>query len=217
MQMAKRRLPRDRARIGLRHHKLNRGPTNARASNTGSGAEILAAGLTPLDRWGDEAHRKKVPDSLGELRRVNARPGPKMIPAHIIAPHAPFVLSRRRSGPTVLHYRDGVFSGPREEYLRTANRCNCREGNGGSGRQPQGRPGPHPLSCCSVITGRRRWIQRSREDEYARADGELRRLLGPTPPPLYPTISVLNANRILANRYLGGALPLLQKRPSSPR
>jgi hypothetical protein len=32
---------------------------------------------------------------------------------------------------------------------------------------------------------------------------------GPTPPSLYPTISALNAGRVLANRYLGAALPLL--------
>jgi hypothetical protein len=186
--------------------------------------EILAAGLTPLaplpfERWGYEAHRRKVLNSLSELARASAGSGPKMILAHILAPHPPFVFEADGQAvqpqPSRTIGDDRVFSGPREEYARgyraqvqfVVKQMTDLVGS------LQSRPGAAPVILLFGDHGSGSMLNandpantnmRERMANFAAYS-----MPGPTPPSLYPTISTLNAVRIVANRYLGATLPLL--------
>ncbi len=47
-----------------------------------------------IDYWMIAARQRKVLDSLAAIERTRSMPGPKLVVAHIIAPHPPFVFDR---------------------------------------------------------------------------------------------------------------------------
>ena len=108
------------------HH----GMADVRAANTLllNGVENKILSISPLTAWKRmrrlqyEAYRRHLGDNLDALGAAVRLPGPKLVLAHLVLPHPPFVFGQ--SGEPVLPdhplcLNDGSFyMGSREEYVR---------------------------------------------------------------------------------------------------
>lgn len=185
--------------------------------------ELAAIGVTPLaavsldflkaDPY--ELHRRKVLGAFAALERPELADGRSFIFAHTIAPHPPFVFAhdgspRQPDRPYTTNDAED-FPGPEDEYVR------------GYSEQAQfvlsrllvlvdailSRPGPAPVFVVHGDHGpksmKRPDVGRAQETMdifaayYFPGGGEA----------LYPTITPVNAARLLANTYLGAAVPPL--------
>ncbi len=177
----------------------------------------------PLQRWSVDGHRANILRQFEALRRIARDPDerPRFVFAHILAPHPPFVFEHdgaRRLLP------NGPFStGDGDKYPGTSD--DYRAGYAAQvgfvvtqlkdvlsviGRQQAGR------TAAVMITGdhgpgnQLQW-----EDPSATNMTERMSVFSAyhfphvEPERFYPTISPVNAGRILANTYLGASLPLL--------
>jgi hypothetical protein len=168
------------------------------------------------------AHRQRVLYSFRQLENLYEMPGPKMVFAHIIAPHPPFIFDARGRSITPARgyslndgdefrgtweeYRDGYaaqaqFVNQKLEQVIDAILANSPsppviiiQGDHG--------PGGHldwdsPANSCL-------WERTSILNAYyLPGDGKNK---------LYPSISPVNSFRIVLNTYFGAELPLLPDR-----
>lgn len=190
--------------------------------------EQAVVGMTPiaalpLGRWTYRAHYRKVLYSFAALEEATRLPGPKLVFAHILSPHPPFVLAPDGrfepvlGGPVIFSDGDG-FAGSPSQYVA------------GYRRQAQyvasrlreivdrvlSKPGPPPVVVVHGDHGPGSMLHWN--DPKAT---NMRERLGifaayhfPGSPDaeLYPTITPVNAARVLSNRYLGADLPMLPDR-----
>jgi hypothetical protein len=180
------------------------------------------AAFPPLERWTYRAHYRQVLHSFSAIEKASELPGKKFVFAHMLSPHPPFVLAPDGSfepvvaGPVIFNDGD-AFAGAPADY------------NAGYRRQVQfvtsrlqqivdhllSRPGPPPVIVIHgdhgpgsklywddpQATNMRERLSIFAAYHFPGAEGDL-----------YPTITPVNAARLLSNRYLGGALPLLPDR-----
>ena len=186
--------------------------------------EATAINLTPLralllDRWTYDAHRRKVEQEFGHLENAGSIDGPRLVFAHVISPHPPFVFGP--DGPVtdptrIFGLMDGShFAGSRAEYTA------------GYRNQAQfvmkrvlsfvdsilSRPGPSPVI---ILHGDHGPGSLWDWDDVASGNARERlgilsayRFPGDDRPLLDPQVSPVNALRIMANRHLGTSLPIL--------
>ena len=190
--------------------------------------EAAAINLTPLralplDRWTFEAHRRKIEQEFHHLQAAAARHGPKLVFAHLISPHPPFVFTadgRPRPGDSrMFTFEDGShFRGPREDYIAgyrdqaqfVANRILSAIDT------ILNHPGPSPVIVLHGDHGPGamwNWENVEQADTRERLGiFSAYRFPGNERPALEPTITPINGLRILANGHLGTTLPLLPDR-----
>ena len=185
--------------------------------------EATAINLTPfralpLDHWTYGGHRRKVLESFRHLRDVSAEPGPKLVFAHLLAPHPPFVFGAdgqpTANDSRMYSFADGSqYPGSRDQYT-----AGYRNQAGYIATQVLAavdailaRPGPAPVI---VIHGDHgpgsTWDWSDLRGERGRErmgifsayhfPGDSR---GPLPERMTP----VNGLRRLANGYLGTSLP----------
>jgi hypothetical protein len=189
--------------------------------------EQAAIGLTPfaalpLSPWTYDAHRQKTLDSFAALERSTARPARKLVFAHVLAPHPPFVFGpdgSPRQGSRPLSLRDGDhFDGDRLEYVNgyrdqaqfVANRIArlIEHLLAMPGAAPaivlQGDHGPGSMLHWNDATATNMDERMGIFSAYF--------LPGEPEPALTPTISPVNGARAVARRYLGADLSPLAER-----
>ena len=185
--------------------------------------EAAAINLTPLralplGRWTYGGHRRKIEGSLRHLREVSGESGPKLVFAHFLSPHPPFVFrpdgSAADNGSRLYSFLDGSqYPGSEEQYAA------------GYRGQAQfvaqqvlaaidvilSRPGPTPVM---VIHGDHGPGSTWDWDDLRGDRGRERmgifsayRFPSGQPTPLPDDITPVNGVRALANRYLGTSLP----------
>ena len=193
--------------------------------------EVAAIAQTPLAATGIlsarsadpfAAHRRKIIDSFDALEDWRRAPRRTFVFAHILVPHPPFVLARDGSPlqpsdrPFSLGESDPV-DGPRHEYI--------------SGYREQSlyaltrmleiidallrQPGPRPAIIVHGDHGpatQRRTLGTSETRIRERMDIFAAYYFPDEAAALYPTITPVNAARILARQYLGVEMPLLPDR-----
>lgn len=179
--------------------------------------------------WIAAARRRAVTDALADIERAAQLPGRKFVVAHIITPHPPFVIDhagRPRTPPDGAPAIEG-------EWLSEAERATpgfSREYVAGYRDQSRfaldrvadlvgqalSRPGPRPAI---VIVGDHGPALGLHFDDPTRTGMRERfgafaayHLPGDSAADLYPTMSVVNGARELANRYLNARLPRLADR-----
>jgi hypothetical protein len=185
--------------------------------------ERTAIELTPLApfslrNWDYASHRREVRGALDALVSSVGENGPKFVFVHVLSPHPPFVFApdgTPRQADTLYRLNDGDdFQGTREEYVR-----GYRDQAAYIARRMAGfveaisRPsGPRPVI---VIHGDHGPGSMLRQNDAASTNVHERMSIfaayafpgdGPLP---YPTITPINAARLLATRYLGAHLPRL--------
>ena len=180
--------------------------------------ELTPLAALPLGAWRADAHRRKVVESFSAIEQAAAGQGRKFVFVHVIAPHPPFVF-RPDGSPRPLtvaspSFLDGDhFRGPREEYRR-----GYREQVQFIARRltmlvqfllSRSRAAPVIIVHGDHGPGSRlHW-----EDPVATDTAERMAIfaayLFPDGAPLYPSITPVNASRVLANRYFGADLPPL--------
>jgi hypothetical protein len=190
--------------------------------------EAAAINLTPLralplDRWTYDAHRRKIDQAFQHLEYASRIVGPKLIFAHFISPHPPFVFApdgRPRANAThVFGLMDGShFHGSRAEYVAgyrdqaqfVANRVLSIID------AIMSRPGPRPVI---ILHGDHGPGSMWNWDDVGSANTRERlgifsayRFPKADPPVLYRNLSPVNGLRIMANRRLGTSLPILPER-----
>jgi hypothetical protein len=187
--------------------------------------EATAINLTPLralplDRWTYDAHRRKIEQEFRHLEYASSTAGPKLVFAHLISPHPPFVFAPdgrpRANAKHVFGLMDGShFRGSRAEYVA------------GYRDQAQfvvnrvlplidtilSRPGPSPVI---VLHGDHGPGSMWDWDDIASANTRERlaifsayRFPEGDPAVLDPHLSPVNGLRMMANRHLGTSLPIL--------
>ena len=187
--------------------------------------EATALNLTPLRalplaRWTYGGHRRKIEASVDSLRRMAGESGPKLVFAHFLSPHPPFVFKQDGSivdnQSRMYSFLDGSqYPGSHGEYAA---------GYGGQARfvadQVLGvidvilaRPGPKPVIVVHGDHGPGStwdWAD-LRGDKGRERMGIFSAYHFPEneAEPLPDDITPVNGMRMLANRYLGTSLPLL--------
>ena len=185
--------------------------------------EQVAIGMTPLialplDRWTYDAHRDKVLQVFSRLEQLPASPSPRLIVAHILAPHPPFTFaadgSPRRPDRAFMFSDGDDFRGPKEEYVqgyRDQTEFMIR-------RLRQvveailSRPGPAPAIVIHGDHGPGAMLKLNdvtKSDLAERMNIFAAYYLPDVADRFYPSITPVNGSRILANAYLGTNLPLL--------
>ena len=174
----------------------------------------------PLARWTYGGHRRKIEASLRHLREVSGESGPKLVFAHLLSPHPPFVFRSDGSSPDndsrLYSFLDGSqYPGPAEQYV-----AGYRGQAQFVAQQVLGaidvilsRPGPKPVI---VIHGDHgpgsTWDWDDLRGDKGRARmGIFSAYHFPSdgPAPLPEDITPVNGVRLLANRYLGTSLPVV--------
>lgn len=189
--------------------------------------ETAAVNLTPLralplDRWTFDAHRRKIERQWLHLEDASAAAGRKLIFAHLISPHPPFVFmpdGRPRTTDRMFTFEDGShYRGPRADYIAgyrdqvqfTAMRLLAAVD------RILSRPGPSPIIIVHGDHGPGAmwdWEDVGRGNTRERLGiFSAYRFAGDERPALPPAITPVNALRILANRHLGTALPIVDDR-----
>ena len=187
--------------------------------------EATAINLTPLralplNGWTYGGHRRKIEASLRHLREISSESGPKLVFAHLLSPHPPFVFRADGSAPDhgarMYNFLDGSqYPGSTEQYAA------------GYRGQAQfvaqqvlaaidtilSRPGPKPVI---VVHGDHGPGSTWAWDDLRGDKGRERmsifsayHLPADRPEPLAEDITPVNGLRIVANRYLGTSLPAL--------
>ena len=185
--------------------------------------EAAALNLTPLralplGHWTFGGHRRKIEGSLRHLREVSGESGPKLVFAHFLSPHPPFVFrpdgSAADNSGRLYSFLDGSqYPGSEEQYAA------------GYRGQAQfvaqqvltaidvilSRPGPKPVI---VIHGDHGPGSTWDWDDLRGDKGRERMGIfsayhfpSDSPSPLPEDITPVNGVRQLANRYLGTSLP----------
>ena len=185
--------------------------------------EATAIGLTPLralplTRWTYDGHRRKIEGSFRHLRESSGESSPKLVFAHFLSPHPPFVFTADGSpvdnSSRVYGFQDGhLFAGSAEQYAA------------GYRAQAQfvaqqvlatidtilSRPGPRPVIVLHGDHGPRSMgaLEDTRGEKGREGVGifSAYHFPGDRPAPLRDDITPVNGIRILANRYLGTSLP----------
>ena len=187
--------------------------------------EATAINLTPLrvllpDRWTYGAHRLKVEAAFRHARSVAKDVRPTLLFAHVLAPHPPFVFHAdgrpRANRARLFTLTDGSqYHGSREEYV-----AGYRDQAQYIAREVLtlvdailAQPGPSPVIVLHGDHG----PGSTRDAEYVTGESARERmgifsayrLPGNEPAALGPDVSPVNGLRVVANRYLGTALPPL--------
>jgi hypothetical protein len=170
-----------------------------------------------------DEHRARVLFTLGSLEQISQLPGRHFVFAHVVSPHPPFVFDaegnpltpnypfsfadgshfRRYSASTRQDYIDGYREQLR--YLNGVVLATIDEVLAASDRQPiiiiQGDHGPGAYLEWDAIM----------ESNLQERSGILNAFLLPGAPPdaVYPTISPVNAFRMVLSLYFGADLPPL--------
>ena len=181
---------------------------------------LTPLGALPLTRWTYDAHRRKIESSLQHLRESSAEAGPKLVFAHLLSPHPPFVFTADGSpvdnSSRVYGFQDGrMFAGSAEQYAA------------GYRAQAQfltqqvlaaidtilARPGPPPVIVVHGDHGPRSMgdVEDMRGEKARDGVGIFSAYRFPGNPvaPLRDDMTPVNGIRLLANRYLGTSLPAL--------
>ena len=185
--------------------------------------EQVAIGMTPLialplDRWTYDAHRNKILQVFSRLDRLPSSPSPRLIVAHILAPHPPFTFApdgAPRRPNRVFMFNDGDnFPGPREEYVR-----GYRDQTQFMIRRLRqtveailSRPGPPPAIVIHGDHGPGSMLKLNdvtKSDLAERMNIFAAYYLPESTDPFYHSMTPVNGSRILANTYLGTRLPRL--------
>ena len=185
--------------------------------------EVATLNLTPLralplHRWTYDAHRRKFDAAFNHLQQARSQTRPNFVFAHVLSPHPPFVFASdgtpRSSGKTFSFSDGSHFPGPRSEYIagyRDQARFVTRRILDAIDAILQ-RPGPAPVIVIHGDHG-----PGSMWDWNDIANGNPRERLGIFSAYRFPgddfkpspQITPVNALRVMANRYLGTALPTL--------
>jgi hypothetical protein len=187
--------------------------------------EATAIGLTPLralplTRWTYDAHRRKIEGSFRHLRESSGEAGPKLVFAHLLSPHPPFVFSADGSpvdnGSRLYGFQDGrLFAGSAEQYAAgyRAQAQFVAEQVLAAIDTILSRPGPRPVIVVHGDHGPR--SMEDLEDTHSEKgrDGvgifSAYHFPGERLAPLRDDLTPVNGIRILANRYLGTSLRAL--------
>lgn len=175
----------------------------------------------PLHRWTYGGHRRKVVESFRHLRKEDGEGGPKLVFAHVLAPHPPFVFGPGGApvaNPTrIFSLADGSenFGSPAEYAEGYRHQATYVAGQVLAAVDAiLARPGPRPVIVVHGDHGPRS----SSDPQDVRGKKWRERLAifsayyfppGGSPPPIPDDISPLNGLRLVANQYLGTALPQL--------
>lgn len=196
---------------------------------------FAALGLTPigdlaLDAWQSAARRRKALHSLDAIERQVARPGRKLVFAHILLPHPPFVFDAdggaRTPGPGAPYvggewlprsvrdrpsFRDEYARGYAAQVTFLTRRIEqlVHTLTGGAGPEPAiVLLGDHGSALTLDDTDISRTDLRERMSIFSAY-----RLPGYDGPALYSKISPVNGTRAVA-RFLGLRLPFLEEKSS---
>jgi hypothetical protein len=185
--------------------------------------EQVAIGHTPLialplDRWTYDAHRRKVLDAFSTLETLPPSATPRLVVAHILAPHPPFTFgpdgSPRRPDRAFMFSEGSDFPGSTAEYVE--------------GYRDQttfmihrlrqvietilNRPGPRPAIVVHGDHGPGSMLQLNdptRTNLSERMNIFAAYYFPGEPDRLYSSLTPVNGARALANAYLGTDLPRL--------
>jgi hypothetical protein len=187
--------------------------------------EATALNLTPLrvlplERWTYGAHRRKVEESFRHLRDAAREPGPKLVFAHVLAPHPPFVFgpggNAVPNGARMFSFSDGrQFAGSPAEYVAGYRDQATFVANQVLAAIDEilARPGPSPAIVVHGDHGPgSTWAWKDLRDERGRERMGIfsaYRFPGDARPPVKADMSPVNGLRLLANRHLGTSLPPL--------
>ena len=187
--------------------------------------ESTAVNLTPLralplSRWTYDAHRRKVEESFRHLRESTAEAGPTFVFAHILAPHPPFVFGHDgravSNAGRMFSLLDGTkYPGSHDEYAagyREQSRYIAREILSAIDVM-LARNGPAPV----IVVHGDHGPGSIEEPESLRGEKGRERMAifsayyfpGDSRPSMPPHVSPVNGLRMVANRHLGTALPIL--------
>jgi hypothetical protein len=190
--------------------------------------ELTILNLTPLralpgDGWTYSAHRRKLAESFEHLERAADSDDRTLVFAHLLAPHPPFVFGAdggaRSPDRRIFSFQDGShYTGSRAEYV-AGYRDQARFVAGrilAAVDAILARHGPRPVI---VLHGDHGPGSMWHWDDLGAANLRERvailsayYLPGDAPADLQPELSPVNGLRIVANRYLGTALPALPDR-----
>jgi hypothetical protein len=189
--------------------------------------ELATIALTPLaplagglryDAY--ETHRRKVLQTFAALRSSATAQGPKLVFAHLLVPHPPFVFnargeSRPQPRPATFRFQDGnhfkgsrseYVSGYREQALFVARQLSLLVDSLLDGTQPA------PVIVIHGDHGpgsKLQWERPDATDMHERMDIFAAYHLPDDAAGLYPTMTPINGARILA-KYFGVEMPLLE-------
>jgi hypothetical protein len=175
----------------------------------------------PLSRWTYGAHRRKVEESFRHLREAASQNGPKLVFAHVLSPHPPFVFG---PGGTPVPNPTQIFSladgsenfGSHGEYAEGYRHQTAHVAGQVLAAVDAilARPGPRPVMVIHGDHGPRS----SSDPQDTNGDKWRERLAifsayyfppSGAPPAVPDDISPVNGLRLVANRYLGTSLPQL--------
>ena len=183
------------------------------------GFEQAVVGLTPWvflsNPWTYAAHRRKIVDAFAAIEHAASEPGPRLVFAHILVPHPPFVFAAdgsSRSGGVFTLNDASQFLGTERAYVE-----GYREQAEFAVRRITaviddllGRPGAPPVIIVHGDHGpgsRLHWENPGASDLSERMDIFAAYYFPKGRSRLYPTITPINGARALASDYLGADLP----------
>ena len=185
-------------------------------------AVVEATPLAALSgQWPYIAHRDKVLESLDLLGTPGSSPGPRFVFAHILLPHPPFMFAPdglfRPPGWMFTFADGGAFPGTRQDYVRgyhdqvlfAVRRMTALIDS------ILTRPGPTPVIVLHGDHGPGSmldWEDATKTNMPERMSILAAYLFPEGGRQLYSTMTPVNGVRVLANEYLGVALPLLPDR-----
>ncbi len=151
-----------------------------------------------------EVHRERVLYEFEQLSQVPALPGPKLVFAHILSPHPPFVFGPKGEAVSEAEFETDLGG---ETQLLAAYADQVHFLNGKLLAAVEAIEAGSSVPPVIIIQGDHGWADRDAEDKhsilnaYHFPDGDYAAL--------YPTITPVNSLRVVLNQYFGGSFDLL--------
>jgi len=171
---------------------------------------LQTAGGGSLPAWLDptQEHVSRIHFTLAQLGAIAEGPSPKFVYAHLISPHPPMVLGQPQAQAGTAAFERAFAGEPGEALGEYAAQVDYLNGLVLDAlRQIVADSAESPII---ILTGDHGWSDRSPEQKLSILHAY--RLPGPGAAAFYPTITPVNAFRLVLSAYFGADLELLPDR-----